>query len=60
MFRTFRVAPLMLLTGIVGFALVGVAGGQDKKTPPKKEAPIVPPHKGESKSFDLFDGKTLN
>jgi hypothetical protein len=50
----------MLLTGIVGFALVGVAGGQDKKTPPKKEAPIVPPHKGESKSFDLFDGKTLN
>ena len=59
MFRTSRVVSLMLLTGVVGFALVGVADGQDKKSPPKKEAPIVPPLKGESKSFDLFDGKSL-
>ena len=59
MFRTSQVAPLVLLTGFVGFALVGAAGGQDKKSPPKKEAPIVAPLKGESKSFDLFDGKSL-
>jgi hypothetical protein len=60
MFRNCRIASLMLLTGIVGFALVGPAAGQEKKKEaPKKEVPIVPPLKGESKSFDLFDGKTL-
>lgn len=34
-----------------------------KKESPKKEmkeAPIVPPKKGESKTIELFDGKTLN
>ena len=30
-----------------------------KKTPPPKEAPVVPPKKGESKTIELFDGKTL-
>ena len=61
MFRTSRVAPLMLLAGFVaaGFTLVGVAVGQDNKTPAKKETPVVPPLKGESKTFDLFDGKSL-
>jgi hypothetical protein len=27
---------------------------------PKKDAPVVPPKEGESKSIDLFDGKTLH
>ena len=31
-----------------------------KELPPKKDAPIVAPLKGESKTIDLFDGKTLN
>jgi hypothetical protein len=43
------VAALLLL------AFAGTASAQRKK-----ETPIVPPHKGESKTIELFDGKTLD
>src|SRR6478735_7644591 len=35
--------------------MVGSAIGQGKK-----EAPVVPPHKGESKTIELFNGKNLD
>ncbi|MCE9531269.1 MAG: DUF1080 domain-containing protein [Planctomycetes bacterium] len=45
------------------FSIVGLAGvlpAQAKKDAPTiKEAPLVNPLKGESKTIDLFDGKTL-
>jgi len=43
------------------FALVaaGLAFGQPKKDAPK-DAPVVPPAKGESKTIHLFDGKSLD
>jgi hypothetical protein len=41
-------------------ALAALATAAQKTEPPeKKEAPVVPPKKGESKTLDLFDGKTL-
>jgi Domain of Unknown Function (DUF1080) len=40
-------------------SFVGVVSAQAKKAPPK-EAPVVAPLKGESKTIDLFDGKTLS
>src|SRR5258708_25732469 len=45
---------------IIPVLAVGLAAGQEKKNPPKKEAPIVPPHEGKSETTHLFDGKTLN
>lgn len=43
------------------FIFAGAVDAQEKKAPPpKKEAPNIPPKKGESKTIDLFDGKTLN
>jgi hypothetical protein len=51
---THCIASLALLS------FVGVVDAQAKKAPPPaKEAPIVPPKKGESKTIELFDGKTL-
>ena len=48
---------------LAGFALLAFAAAlpaqAKKEPPPKKEAPIVDPLKGESKTIDLFDGKTL-
>ena len=37
-----------------------VVVGQNKKTNPPKEAPIVKPREGKSEEIKLFDGKTLN
>jgi hypothetical protein len=52
---------LVIVFMLAGFTLVaGLAEGQEKKGAPKKEAPIVPPKKGESKTFDLFNGKNLD
>jgi 3-keto-disaccharide hydrolase len=43
------------------FALASTSVAQAKKDPPpKKEAPIVAPLKGESKTIELFDGKSLS
>ncbi len=53
-----------LSNSIAVFALLAFTAAlpaQAKKDPPpKKEAPIVAPLKGESKTIQLFDGKTLN
>lgn len=38
----------------------GLAVAQEKKDPPKKEAPIVKPREGKSETVKLFDGKTLD
>jgi hypothetical protein len=38
----------------------GLALAQDKKDPPKKEAPIVKPREGKNETIKLFDGKTLD
>jgi len=37
----------------------GLATAQDKKAPPKVEAPIVKPLEGKSETIPLFDGKSL-
>ena len=39
---------------------VGLAAAQDKKDPPKKEAPVVPPREGKSETNHLFNGKNLD
>ena len=42
-------------------ALIPAAAiSQDKKEPPKKEAPIVKPREGKNETIKLFDGKTLD
>jgi hypothetical protein len=38
----------------------GLAVAQDKKDPPKTEAPIVKPREGKTETIKLFDGKTLD
>jgi len=49
------------LTVACMFLFSGVITAQEKKSaPPAKEAPVVPPLKGESKTIQLFDGKTLD
>ncbi|HWG45925.1 MAG TPA: DUF1080 domain-containing protein [Gemmataceae bacterium] len=53
----------MLFSALVLLAAFGLsvslstADAADKE---KKETPIVPPHKGESKTIDLFNGKNLD
>ncbi|HEX3146904.1 MAG TPA: DUF1080 domain-containing protein [Gemmataceae bacterium] len=42
------------------FLVAGLAAGQAKKDPPKKEAPVVPPREGKSETKQLFDGKSLD
>jgi Domain of Unknown Function (DUF1080) len=46
------------LAALVLVAFAGILPAQEKKE--KKEAPVIPPLKGESKTIELFDGKTLN
>src|SRR6187397_2165095 len=49
------------LTFVAALVFAGFAVAQDKKDPPaKKDAPVVPPRTGESKTIKLFDGKTLD
>lgn len=40
-------------------AFTSVLPAQPKSAGPKREAPLVPPKKGESHTIQLFDGKTL-
>lgn len=54
----FRIDSMNRIALVLVVLAAGLAAGQDKKAPPK-EAPVVPPHKGESKTIHLFDGKTL-
>ncbi len=49
------------LAALAMFVIPALLPAQEKKAPPpKKEAPIIAPKQGESKTIDLFDGKTLN
>lgn len=43
----------------VAVLAAGLAGGQEKKAPPKKETPVVPPREGKTETIKLFDGKSL-
>jgi hypothetical protein len=57
-----RSALYSVLALILGLGLIAAVGAADKekdKTPPK-EAPVVPPRKGESETIKLFDGKDLD
>jgi hypothetical protein len=51
-------------TLLAALLAAGLAGAQDKKDPPKKDAkkqaPVVPPREGKSETIKLFDGKTLD
>jgi Domain of Unknown Function (DUF1080) len=49
---------LALLSGLVCLSLTTFAAAQDK-TKEKKDAPVVPPRKGESETIKLFNGKNL-
>jgi len=53
----------LLIAAIALFSLTAFvpapALGQEKKAQPKKEAPIVPPRKGEREVIKLFNGKDL-
>jgi hypothetical protein len=49
------------ITFVAAILVATVTLAQDKKDqPPKKEAPVVPPRTGESKTVKLFDGKSLD
>jgi hypothetical protein len=50
-----------LVLALAGLVLAGSAVGQEKKKKIDipKVAPVVPPRQGESKTVELFDGKTL-
>ena len=53
--------PMRFLASILLVGICGFASAQEKKpAEPKKEAPVVEPLKGESKTVKLFDGKTLD
>ena len=59
------VGTLALLFGLVALSLAALnpAAAQDKakdKDKEKKEAPVVPPRKGESETIKLFNGKDLD
>src|SRR5438876_5422719 len=45
---------------VLAVLVAGLAAGQDKKDPPKKDAPVVPPRQGKTETVRLFDGKTLD
>ena len=47
------------LVMLLAVCAAGLAAGQEKKDPPKKEAPVVAPREGKSETIKLFDGKTL-
>jgi len=48
------------LASLLAVLVAGIAFAEDKKpVEPKKETPVVAPLKGESKTIQLFDGKTL-
>ena len=47
---------LLLLAGLALLIAAGPIGNAQEK----KEAPVVPPRKGESKTIELFNGKDLD
>ncbi len=53
-----RMLSSLVLGALAVLAISAFA--DDKGDPVKKEVPVVPPLKGESKTINLFDGKTLN
>lgn len=48
---------LALLLGVLA---AGTLTAQEKKDPPKKDAPVVKPREGKSETIKLFDGKSLD
>ena len=50
---------MRLLASLLIVGACGVAFAQ-KQAEPKKETPVVEPLKGETKTINLFDGKTLD
>jgi hypothetical protein len=55
-----RLAHFLTLTGVLALALMPFTGfGDDPKAKPA-DAPVVPPRKGTSESYSLFNGKDLN
>jgi hypothetical protein len=58
--RSALYSALALTLGLAALtAAVGAADKEKDKAPPK-EAPVVPPRKGESETIKLFDGKDLD
>jgi hypothetical protein len=51
---------MRILALLLGVLAAGTLTAQDKKDPPKKDAPVVPPREGKSATITLFDGKSLN
>ena len=49
-----------LVLPLVALLAAGLAPAQDKKDPPKKEAPVVKPREGKNETIKLFDGKSLD
>jgi hypothetical protein len=45
---------------LLGVLAAGTLTAQDKKDPPKKDAPVAPPREGKSAKIMLFDGKSLD
>src|SRR5437899_2097631 len=51
--------PLLSCLAVAALAALTALAAETKE-PEKKDVPVVPPKKGESKTVQLFDGKTLN
>jgi Domain of Unknown Function (DUF1080) len=51
---------MRILALLLGVLAAGTLTAQDKKDPPKKDAPVVPPREGKSATIKLFDGKSLD
>jgi Domain of Unknown Function (DUF1080) len=55
-----RSALYSALALTLGLGLIAAVAAADKDKPALKEAPVVPPLKGESETIKLFDGKDLD
>jgi hypothetical protein len=51
---------MRILALLLGVLAAGTLTAQEKKDPPKKDAPVVPPREGKSATITLFDGKSLD
>ncbi len=55
-----RSALYSVVAVMLGLGLIAAVGAADKDKTPPKEAPVVPPRKGQSETIKLFDGKDLD
>lgn len=51
---------MRILAMLLSVLAAGTLTAQDKKAPPKKDAPVAPPREGKSATIMLFDGKSLD